>query len=148
VGSGPGMTVGAGLALKGSGRIPIALLGDGDFLMGNTAIWTAAHYAIPCLLVVCNNRSFYNDERHQGRMAEQRGRPVENRWIGQRIDDPAVDIAGLARAQGVEAEGPVENVQQLEAAIERGLAATAAGRPYLIDAHVIPGYSTPPLSRG
>ena len=33
VGSGPGITVGAALALKGSGRLPIGLLGDGDFLM-------------------------------------------------------------------------------------------------------------------
>jgi thiamine pyrophosphate-dependent acetolactate synthase large subunit-like protein len=31
IGSGPGMAVGAALALKGSGRIPIAILGDGDF---------------------------------------------------------------------------------------------------------------------
>ena len=38
VGSGPGMTVGAGLALKGSARIAVGLVGDGDFLMGNTAI--------------------------------------------------------------------------------------------------------------
>ena len=52
VGSGPGMTVGAALALKGSGRLPIAIMGDGDFLMGNTAVWTAAHYQIPCLMIV------------------------------------------------------------------------------------------------
>ena len=108
VGSGPGMTVGAGLALKGSGRIAVGLVGDGDFLMGNTAIWTAAHYQIPCLLIVCNNRSFYNDERHQGRMAVNRGRPEENRWIGQRIDDPPVDIAAMARSQGCVGIGPIE----------------------------------------
>ena len=87
-----------------------ALMGDGDFLMGNTAVWTAAHYGIPCLMVVCNNRSFYNDERHQGRMAEQRGRPVENRWIGQRIDDPDIDIAGMARMQGAVGIGPVTDM--------------------------------------
>ena len=51
---GPGMTVGAGLALKGTGRIAVGLLGDGDFLMCNTAVWTAAHYQIPCLMIVCN----------------------------------------------------------------------------------------------
>src|SRR5437870_5436574 len=62
VGAGPGMTVGAALALKGSGRVPIGLVGDGDYLMGVTALWTATHYQIPCLLVVCNNRSFYNDD--------------------------------------------------------------------------------------
>ncbi|MGZ8269453.1 MAG: thiamine pyrophosphate-binding protein, partial [Burkholderiales bacterium] len=118
VGSGPGMTVGAGLALKGTGRIPIALMGDGDFLMGNTAVWTAAHYGIPCLMVVCNNRSFYNDERHQGRMAQQRGRPVENRWIGQRIADPDIDIAGMARDMGAVGIGPVTDPEKVQAAIE------------------------------
>ena len=140
VGSGPGMTVGAGLALKGSGRIPIALMGDGDFLMGNTAVWTAAHYGIPCLMVVCNNRSFYNDERHQGRMAEQRGRPAENRWIGQRIENPDIDIAGMARMQGADGIGPVTDPTKLQAAIEEGIAAVRAGRPCVIDARVLPGY--------
>jgi thiamine pyrophosphate-dependent acetolactate synthase large subunit-like protein len=140
VGSGPGMTVGAGLALKGSGRLPIALLGDGDFLMGNTAVWTAAHYGIPCLMVVCNNRSFYNDERHQGRMAQNRGRPVENRWIGQRIDDPAIDIAGMARDMGAVGIGPVTDPGKVQAAIEEGIAAARAGAPCVVDARVLPGY--------
>ena len=140
VGSGPGMTVGAGLALKGTGRIPIALMGDGDFLMGNTAVWTAAHYGIPCLMVVCNNRSFYNDERHQGRMAEQRGRPVENRWIGQRIDDPDIDIAGMARMQGAVGIGPVTDPAKVQSAIEEGVAAVQGGRPCVVDARVLPGY--------
>jgi thiamine pyrophosphate-dependent acetolactate synthase large subunit-like protein len=140
VGSGPGMTVGAGLALKGTGRIPIALMGDGDFLMGNTAVWTAAHYGIPCLMVVCNNRSFYNDERHQGRMAQQRGRPVENRWIGQRIADPDIDIAGMARDMGAVGIGPVTDPEKVQAAIEEGIAAVRAGRPCVVDARVLPGY--------
>src|SRR2546427_429190 len=84
VGAGPGLTVGAALALKGSGRMVVGIVGDGDFLMGNTAIWTAAHYKLPCLFLVANNRSFYNDEMHQERVAKERGRPVENKWIGQR----------------------------------------------------------------
>jgi len=82
IGAGPGLTVGAALALKGSGRLPVAILGDGDYLMGVTALWTAAHYALPCVLVIANNRSFYNDEVHQERVARARGRPVENMWIG------------------------------------------------------------------
>ena len=140
VGSGPGNTVGAALALKGSGRIPIGLVGDGDFLMGNTVIWTAAHYQIPCLMIVCNNRSFYNDERHQGRMATARGRPVENRWIGQRIGDPDIDIAGMARSQGALGIGPVTQPADVQPAIEQGIEAVRAGRVCVIDAHVLPGY--------
>jgi thiamine pyrophosphate-dependent acetolactate synthase large subunit-like protein len=140
VGSGPGMTVGAGLALNGTGRIPIAVMGDGDFLMGNTAVWTAAHYQVPCLIIVCNNRSFYNDERHQGRMARDRGRPEENRWIGQRIDDPDIDLAGMARMMGAEGIGPVTRPADVQPAIERGLAAARAGKVCVVDARVLPGY--------
>ena len=140
VGSGPGMTVGAGLALKGSGRIPIALMGDGDFLMGNTAVWTAAHYQIPCLMIVCNNRSFYNDELHQGRMAAHRGRPEENRWIGQHIAEPDIDIAAMARAQGAFGIGPVTQTADVQPAIEQGIAAVRGGQVCVIDARVLPGY--------
>jgi len=75
VGGGPAISVGAALALKDSGRLPIAVCGDGDYLMGVTAIWTAVHYKIPLLFVIANNRSFYNDELHQERMARMRGRP-------------------------------------------------------------------------
>ncbi len=100
IGAGPGMTVGAALALRdlhGNKRLPLAVLGDGDFMMCVSALWTAAHYKIPLLMVIANNRSFFNDEMHQERIARQRGRPVENKWIGQRFADPDLDIAARAR---------------------------------------------------
>ncbi|HEX9572149.1 MAG TPA: thiamine pyrophosphate-binding protein, partial [Burkholderiales bacterium] len=106
VGAGLGITVGAALALKGTGRLPVAVIGDGDFLMGATALWTATHYGVPCLVLVANNRSFFNDELHQERVAKERSRPVENRWIGQRISGPDIDLAMMARAQGAEGIGP------------------------------------------
>ena len=140
VGAGPGITIGAALALKGSGRIPIGLMGDGNFLMGNTAVWTATHYQIPCLMIICNNRSFFNDERHQGHVAEYRGRPSENAWIGQKINDPDIDIAAMARAQGAEGIGPVTTMAEMQPAIERGIAIVKAGGVCVIDARVLPGY--------
>lgn len=79
--------------------MPVCVGGDGDFLMGVTAIWTAVHYRIPLLYVVANNQSFFNDEVHQERVARMRGRPVENKWIGMRMDDPEIDVAGIALAQ-------------------------------------------------
>jgi len=140
VGAGPGLTIGAALALKGSGRIPIGLMGDGNFLMGNTAVWTAVHYQIPCLMIICNNRSFFNDERHQGHVAEHRGRPSENAWIGQKIIDPDIDIAAMARAQGAEGIGPVTQMADMQPAIARGIAIVKAGGVCVIDARVLPGY--------
>src|SRR5207244_1215170 len=78
VGYGPGGAVGAALGLKGSGKVPIAMLGDGDFLMSSSALWTAAHYELLLLIVIYDNRSFYNDELHQKTVADMRGRPRQN----------------------------------------------------------------------
>jgi thiamine pyrophosphate-dependent acetolactate synthase large subunit-like protein len=149
VGAGPGLTVGAALALQGTGRIPVGIVGDGDFLMANTAVWTAAHYRLPALFIVCNNRSFYNDEMHQERVAKERARPVDNKWIGQRIIDPDIDLAAIARAQGAEGFGPVTKTGELQTAVERGLEAARSGKVAVIDARVLPGYDanlTPPAA--
>ncbi len=143
VGAGPGLTVGSALALKGSNRIVVGIVGDGDFLMGNTALWTATHYKLPCLFIVANNRSFYNDEMHQERVAKERGRPVENKWIGQRIDEPDIDLAMMARAQGAVGIGPVKQIAELKGAIEQGLKAVKGGAVCVIDVRVLPGYDTP-----
>ncbi len=136
IGSGPGMAVGAALALRGSGRLPVAILGDGDYLMGVQALWTAARHRIPVLIVVANNRSYFNDELHQERVAIARGRDPRNRWIGQRISDPAPDLAGLARAQGVPAWGPVTEGSGLEDALRMAVSAVRSGRPAVVDAVV------------
>ena len=141
VGGGPGISVGAALALKGSGRLPIALCGDGDFLMGVTAVWTAVHYKIPLLFVLCNNRSFYNDELHQERMARARNRPVENKWIGQRMSDPEVDLAAMGRAQGAVGFGPVTKPGDLAGVLEKAIAAVDAGGVAVVDVRVEPGYT-------
>jgi thiamine pyrophosphate-dependent acetolactate synthase large subunit-like protein len=141
VGGGPGISVGAALALKGSGRLPIAICGDGDFLMGVTAVWTAVHYKIPLLFVIANNRSFYNDELHQERMARARNRPVENKWIGQRMSDPDVDIAAMGRAQGAVGFGPVTKANDLPGVLEKAIAEVDAGRVAVVDVRVEPGYT-------
>jgi thiamine pyrophosphate-dependent acetolactate synthase large subunit-like protein len=141
VGGGPGISVGAALALKGSGRLPIAICGDGDFLMGVTAVWTAVHYKIPLLFVIANNRSFYNDELHQERMARARNRPVENKWIGQRMSDPDVDIAAMGRAQGAVGFGPVTKAGDLPGVLQKAIAEVEAGGVAVVDVRVEPGYT-------
>jgi hypothetical protein len=141
IGAGPGIAVGAALALRDSGRIPVAVCGDGDFLMGATALWTAVHYRIPVLVAVANNRSFYNDEVHQERIARMRNRPVENKWIGQRIDDPAVDLAAIGRAQGASAWGPIERLADLPSALAAAVQVVIDGGVAVVDVRVQPGYT-------
>ena len=140
IGSGPGMAVGAALALRGTNRLPVAIMGDGDYLMNVQALWTAAHYKVPLLILVVNNRSFFNDEIHQERVARMRSRPVENRWIGQRIGDPEIDLAEMARAQGCRGIGPVTEPATLEAAIAEGIRAVEQGQVCVLDIRVAPGY--------
>ncbi len=140
IGSGPGMAVGAALALRDGERLPVAVLGDGDFLMGVTALWTAVRNGIPLLIVLANNRSFFNDELHQERVARERGRPAENRWIGQAIRDPDIDLATMARAQGCIGIGPVDDPRRLLPALNEAVAAVRAGKVCVVDVHVAVGY--------
>jgi thiamine pyrophosphate-dependent acetolactate synthase large subunit-like protein len=140
VGTGSGHTIGAALALRDSSRLVVGVIGDGDYLMGINALWTAANMRIPLLLVVSNNRSYFNDEVHQERIAKQRSRPVENKWIGQRLSDPDVDLVAMAKAQGFTGEGPVRTAEELRQAFERGAAIVERGGCHVIDAWIEPGY--------
>jgi thiamine pyrophosphate-dependent acetolactate synthase large subunit-like protein len=135
VGSGLPTSIGGALAYRGSGKLCVAVLGDGDFFMTNGALWTAAKYQIPLLMLIYNNRSYYNDEDHQERMALRRDRPVENKGIGIRIDEPAPDFAMLARAQGVDAFGPVTEPGDLGAILDQAIALVEAGKPVVVDIH-------------
>ena len=138
IGSGPGMAVGAALALEGSGRLPVAVLGDGDLLMGGTALWTAAHYRLPLLIVVANNSSFRNDVVHAERMAGQRQRPARNSWIGQAISDPDPDLPAFARSLGFRAADQVRDRSALLPALGEAVSAARSGQCGLVDVRVRP----------
>lgn len=135
VGYGPGAMVGGALAAMEKGRLGIGIVGDGDFLMASSALWTAVHYGIPMLMVINDNNSFYNDEPHQARVAARRGRPNENSWIGMRIDDPQIDLASLARSYGCWADGPIDDPDELAASLKAALEQALAGRVAVVQVH-------------
>ena len=93
LGYGPGAAIGAALALKGSGKLAVAIQSDGDMLMTSSALWTAAKHRIPLLMVMHNNQSYYNSEEHGIEVAKFRKREVDNAGIGTHVDDPAIDFA-------------------------------------------------------
>lgn len=136
IGSGPGLAIGAALAHRGTDRLSISVIGDGDCLMGINALWTAAKYNIPALIVVANNNAYLNDVLHQDSVAVQRDRNRENRWVGQAIDGPVPDIAAMARAQGVEAAGPVHTADELDTALSLGVETIKSGQPFLVDVRI------------
>jgi len=129
-----GVSLGVGLAYRGSDTLVVDVQPDGDLLYDPGALWTAANSRIPLLVVMYNNRAYYNDWEHQIRVARHRGTPEENARVGQEIDDPAPDFAGLARSFGWYAEGPIVDPAQAGVAIQRAMQHVKEKRmPALVD---------------
>jgi thiamine pyrophosphate-dependent acetolactate synthase large subunit-like protein len=121
LGYGIGAAIGAALAHRDDETLVVDLQADGDLLYAPGALWTAAHHGIPLLMVVWNNRTYYNSEEHATFMARTRERSLENVGVGIHIRRPDVDFALMARSMGVHGEGPVEDYAGLVAALERAV---------------------------
>jgi len=106
---------------------------DGDLMFDLGALWVAAKHRIPMLVVMFNNRAYYNDWEHQIRMARQRGTPVERAHIGMDIFDPEPDFAGVARSLGWYAEGPIDRSNDVGPALKRAIERVKLGQPALVD---------------
>jgi acetolactate synthase I/II/III large subunit len=126
-------SLGAALALKNSGKICVNFQPDGDLLFTLSGLWTACHYSIPLLIVIFSNRSYYNDEEHQERMAQLRGRPIENKVLGIRIEEPEVDFATTARSFGIWSTGPVTAPGELAKVLRESLKVVKSGKPAVVD---------------
>ena len=92
--------LGAALANKGTGRITAAIVGDGELMMTNQTLWTAAKYQIPILYLVHNNRAYHMEIMHTGRMAMRRSRDVNQMRLGCDISGPNIDYATLGEIDG------------------------------------------------
>ena len=128
-----GISLGVALAHREEKRLVVDMQPDGDLMFDAGALWVAAKHRIPMLVVMYNNRAYYNDWEHQIRMAHLRGTPVERAHIGMDLDDPAPDFAAMAKSMGWYAEGPFESPGGLAAALKRAIAQVKAGRPALLD---------------
>ena len=126
-------SLGAALAHKGSGKFCVDIQPDGDLLFTVSALWTAVHHQIPLLIVVCSNRSYFNDEEHQERVAIVRNRPVENKTIGIRIEDPNVDFGAMARTYGCWGAGPITEPKDLIKTLREAVKVVKEGKPALVD---------------
>ena len=108
-------------------RPVVAVVGDGSALYGIQALWSAAHYGVGPLFVILSNGGYAIMDR----LAERQG----GRGAWPAFD---VDIAGLARAQGCDAQRITEHgelVQTLDEVIP-----TLAHReqPLLLDVVIAP----------
>lgn len=128
-----GISLGVGLAHRGTGRLVVNVQTDGDLMYDLGALWVASHSRIPMLTVMFNNRAYYNDWEHQIEVARARGRDEANAYVGMELDHPAPDFAAVARALGWYAEGPVVDARELGPAVRRALRAVEEGTAALVD---------------
>ena len=133
-----GVSLGVALAHRGTGRLVIDIQPDGDLMFDAGALWSAAKNNIPILIVMYNNRAYYNDWEHQIRVAQHRGTPVERAYIAQDIAGPSPDFAAMAKSMGWYAEGPIEKPADIAPALRRAIAQVKAGKPALVDTVVRP----------
>lgn len=129
-----GISLGVALAHKGTGRLVVDLQPDGDLMFDAGALWVASYYQLPMLVVMFNNRAYYNDWEHQERLARQRGTPIDRARIGMEIDHPAPDFAALARSFSWHAEGPITDPDSVRSAVARAAEHVLhTGGPALVD---------------
>lgn len=128
-----GVSLGVAVAHRDKGRLVIDIQPDGDLMFDAGALWSAAKNNIPLLVVMYNNRAYYNDWEHQIRVAHHRGTPVERAYIAQDITGPDPDFATMAKSMGWYAEGPIEKPADIAPALRRAIAQVKAGKPALVD---------------
>jgi thiamine pyrophosphate-dependent acetolactate synthase large subunit-like protein len=125
--------VGAALANRDKGILTAVIQPDGDLMYAPGVLWTAAHHKIPILMLMHNNRAYHQEVMHLQKMAGLHNRRMDTAGIGTVITDPNIDFAGLARAQGVWAEGPISEPAKLGPALARAVAIVKRGEPALVD---------------
>ncbi|NLW34322.1 MAG: thiamine pyrophosphate-binding protein [Syntrophorhabdus aromaticivorans] len=131
LGWGPGAAIGAKIATPD--RQVVLDIGDGAVMFSAAGFWTMARYQMPILTVVSNNHCY---ESVRKGFASYNGRMMAaNRFTGMILDNPLIDFVGLARSQGCDGIR-VERPADLRPALKRGIEATRAGTPFLIDVEV------------
>lgn len=138
-GTGMGVAMGAALAFRGTGKVCVSIQNDGDLLYTAGSLWTLAHHDIPMLVVMFNNRSYYQDVGHQTAITTMRERSLETVGIGVNLDGPDTDFAALARSFNLYGIGPILDPADIRPALKKGLEIVKnEGRTALIDTVVQP----------
>ncbi|WP_104177530.1 thiamine pyrophosphate-binding protein [Cryobacterium sp. Y50] len=138
LGYGVPATIGASIAL-GPETIAVDIQADGDLLFLPSALWTAAKYSTPTLIVVNNNRQYGNTVEHATRIGANRDRVPTKRCVGAGLSEPAVDLRAMAASFGVWASGPISDVAHLRQELEAALRIVRSGKPALLDV-LTPGF--------
>ena len=104
----------------------MAIIGDGSAMYSVQALWSAAHYKLPVIFVICNNGGY---QILKNRLKAYHG---NDKPIGMDFRDPPIDLCGLARSFGLEALR-IESADQFAETWRKALACEG---PVLVEAVV------------
>jgi benzoylformate decarboxylase/acetolactate synthase-1/2/3 large subunit len=128
-------TIGVALAHRDAGRLVVNIQPDGDLMFDVGALWIAAAHKIPMLVVMYNNKAYYNDWGHQTKVAQVRGERSDLNKVHVGIGiNPSPDFAHVAEGFGWYAEGPIDQPGKVREAISRAAEIVMKERrPALVD---------------
>jgi benzoylformate decarboxylase len=131
VGGALGWGIGGGIGVKmARPESPVvSVVGDGTAMYTIQGLWSAAHYDVPLVVVVMNNREYAACKRGIGHVVSG----AAERYVGMDLSDPEIDFIGLATSLGVEARSAA-SAEELSTGVSEAL---ASGAPTLIDAAVL-----------
>ncbi|MGY9019574.1 MAG: thiamine pyrophosphate-binding protein [Alphaproteobacteria bacterium] len=128
-----GISMGVAYAYKDTDKLVVDLQPDGDLMFDLGALWVAAKYEIPMLVIMYNNRAYYNDWAHQISVAKKRGTDEARAYIGMDLEGPEPDFAHIAKGMDWYAEGPIFDPKEIGPAVARAIEQVKKGKPALID---------------
>jgi thiamine pyrophosphate-dependent acetolactate synthase large subunit-like protein len=135
-----GIAAAEGVKIAQPDRQVVCLVGDGAMLFGEIeALWAAARYEIPIIIVVFNNRSYDNERnRLQLRSPLYTNQKTRDQWldITGYLGKPEVDFTGLAKSFDIPGERAA-TPEEFKKALKTARSVTREGRPYLIDAIIM-----------
>lgn len=88
-----GLPASLGISVAMPKKRVICVIGDGGFMFGPQALWTAARYGIPVFTLVLSNRSYVVDRSEK--MIQRKA------FIGTELGNPDMDFAKMGQSMGV-----------------------------------------------
>jgi benzoylformate decarboxylase len=122
-----GLGCAIGVKLAWPDRPVLAILGEGAAMYGIQGLWSAAHHKLGVTFVIANNAQYQILKAG----ARGLGLPAANReqFVGMDLRQPEIDMVGLARSLGVDAQR-VSEPEELDELLKTSLNTSS---PRLID---------------
>src|SRR5919197_1062055 len=126
-GLGFGLPAVVGVKLALADRPVVGLIGEGSAMYAIQGLWTAAHYEVSVVFVICNNAQYRILK--SGLLAFRSEPAKQGKFVGMDLIQPEIDFVTLAQSLGVAAER-ISKPQEVGPALRQALSRHG---PSLID---------------